>query len=73
MMIRRLYGGFWPQNQRLGPKFERTYRVEAKRLRTTLELIMGYRQVHEAPGLELYQDKIQLSQEGDSEAFEQDI
>lgn len=54
-----------------GPKFERAYRVEAKRLRTTLELIMGYRQVHEAPGLELYQDKIQLSQEGDSEAFEQ--
>ena len=47
--------------------------MEAKRLRTTLELIMGYRQVHEAPGLELYQDKIQLSQEGDSEAFEQDI
>ena len=30
---------------------------------------MGYRQVHEAPGLELYQDKIQLSQDSFRGAF----
>ena len=32
--------------------------------RNTLEFIMGFRQMHKAAGLELYQDKIQLAKDG---------
>jgi hypothetical protein len=32
-------------------------------IRNTLEVMMGFRQIYRAAGLELYQDKIQLSKE----------
>ena len=32
-------------------------------IRNTLEVMMGFRQMYKAAGLELYQDKIQLSKD----------